>query len=44
MEFQQLPGVCGVADSGNFSRAAERCQIAKPSLEARVRNYDFAPR
>lgn len=32
MEIQQLRYVCAVADTGNFSRAAERCQVAQPSL------------
>jgi LysR family transcriptional regulator, hydrogen peroxide-inducible genes activator len=36
MEFHQLRYVCAVADTGNFSRAAERCQIAQPSLSQQV--------
>jgi len=32
MEFHQLRYVCAIAETGNFSRAAERCQIAQPSL------------
>ena len=36
MEVHQLRYVCAVADSGNFSRAAERCQIAQPSLSQQV--------
>ena len=35
MEFHQLRYVCAIADTGNFSRAAERCQIAQPSLSSR---------
>src|SRR5215475_1182721 len=36
MEFHQLRYVCAVADTGNFSRAAERCRIAQPSLSQQV--------
>jgi LysR family hydrogen peroxide-inducible transcriptional activator len=36
MEFQQLRYVCAVAETGSFSRAAERCQIAQPSLSQQV--------
>jgi LysR family transcriptional regulator, hydrogen peroxide-inducible genes activator len=36
MEVNQLRYVCAVADTGNFSRAAERCQIAQPSLSQQV--------
>jgi LysR family hydrogen peroxide-inducible transcriptional activator len=36
MEFHQLRYVCAVADTGNFSRAAERCHIAQPSLSQQV--------
>src|ERR1700721_2843251 len=36
MEIHQLRYVCAVADTGNFSRAAERCQIAQPSLSQQV--------
>src|ERR1700737_1300481 len=31
MGFHQLRYVCAVADTGTFSRATERCQIAQPS-------------
>jgi hypothetical protein len=31
MEFQQLPGVCAVADSGNVSRAYERFKKGPPN-------------
>ena len=36
MELHQLRYVCAVAETGNFSRAAERCQIAQPSLSQQV--------
>lgn len=36
MEFQQLRYVCAIAETGSFSRAAERCQIAQPSLSQQV--------
>src|ERR1700761_4657752 len=36
MEIHQLRYVCAIADTGNFSRAAERCNIAQPSLSQQV--------
>ena len=36
MEFHQLRYVCAVAETGSFSRAAERCQIAQPSLSQQI--------
>lgn len=36
MEFHQLRYVCAVAETGSFSRAAERCEIAQPSLSQQV--------
>src|ERR1700684_4698653 len=36
MEFHQLRYVCAIADTGTFSRAAERCQISQPSLSQQV--------
>jgi LysR family hydrogen peroxide-inducible transcriptional activator len=36
MEIHQLRYVCAVADTGSFSRAAERCEIAQPSLSQQV--------
>jgi LysR family transcriptional regulator, hydrogen peroxide-inducible genes activator len=40
MEFHQLRYVCAIADTGNFSRAAERCQITQPSLSQQVRKLE----
>ena len=36
MELHQLRYVCAVAETGSFSRAAERCRIAQPSLSQQV--------
>ncbi len=36
MELRQLKYVCTIAETGNFSRAAERCQIAQPSLSQQI--------
>jgi LysR family hydrogen peroxide-inducible transcriptional activator len=36
MELHQLRYVCAIADTGNFSRAAERCKITQPSLSQQV--------
>lgn len=36
MEVHQLRYVCAIAETGSFSRAAERCQIAQPSLSQQV--------
>jgi LysR family hydrogen peroxide-inducible transcriptional activator len=36
MEFNQLRYVCAIAETGSFSRAAERCQVAQPSLSQQV--------
>src|ERR1700744_3103406 len=36
MEFHQLKYICAIADTGSFSRAAERCNIAQPSLSQQV--------
>jgi LysR family hydrogen peroxide-inducible transcriptional activator len=36
MEVHQLRYVCAIADTANFSRAAERCQVAQPSLSQQV--------
>jgi LysR family hydrogen peroxide-inducible transcriptional activator len=36
VEIHQLKYVCAIADTGSFSRAAERCHIAQPSLSQQV--------
>jgi LysR family hydrogen peroxide-inducible transcriptional activator len=36
MEVQQLRYVCAIAETGSFSRAAERCQVAQPSLSQQI--------
>lgn len=36
MELQQLRYVRAIAETGSFSRAAERCQVAQPSLSQQV--------
>src|ERR1700742_3396669 len=36
MEFHQLRYACAIAETSSFSRAAERCQIAQPSLSQQV--------
>jgi len=40
MEFHQLRYVCAIVEAGNFSRAAERCKIAQPSLSQQVRKLE----
>lgn len=36
MEIHQIRYVCAIADTGSFSRAAEQCQVAQPSLSQQV--------
>ena len=36
MEFHQLRYVCAIAETGSFSRAAERCKVTQPSLSQQV--------
>jgi LysR family hydrogen peroxide-inducible transcriptional activator len=36
MEVHQLRYVCAIAETGSFSRAAERCQVAQPSLSQQI--------
>src|SRR5271167_4539142 len=42
MEVNQLRYVCAIAHTGNFSRAAERCHIAQPSLSQQVQKIEDA--
>ena len=36
MELHQLRYFCAVAETGNFSRAAEQCHVAQPSLSQQI--------
>jgi LysR family hydrogen peroxide-inducible transcriptional activator len=36
MELQQLRYACAIDETGSFSRAAERCQVAQPSLSQQI--------
>ena len=36
MEFNQLRYVCAIAETCSFSRAAERCHVAQPSLSQQI--------
>src|ERR1700742_1867462 len=36
MEFHQLRYACAIAETSSFSRAAERCKIAQPSLSQQI--------
>jgi LysR family hydrogen peroxide-inducible transcriptional activator len=36
MEFHQLRYLCAIVDTGSFSRAAERCHVAQPSLSQQI--------
>jgi LysR family hydrogen peroxide-inducible transcriptional activator len=40
MEIHQLRYVCAIADTGNFSRAAEHCQVTQPSLSQQIRKLE----
>src|SRR5580700_3761715 len=36
MEFHQLRYLCAIVDTGSFSRAAEHCHVAQPSLSQQI--------
>jgi LysR family transcriptional regulator, hydrogen peroxide-inducible genes activator len=36
MELHQLRYICAIADTGSFSRAAEHCHVAQPSLSQQI--------
>ncbi|MEO6966757.1 MAG: LysR family transcriptional regulator [Acidobacteriaceae bacterium] len=36
MEFNQLRYICAIVETGSFSRAAEHCHVAQPSLSQQV--------
>jgi len=40
MEMQQLRYVVAVARTGNFSRAAEQCRVAQPSLSQQIQKLE----
>ena len=40
MELHQLRYLVAVARTGNFSRAAEQCHVAQPSLSQQIRKLE----
>ncbi len=40
MEMQQLRYAVAVADAGNFTRAAERCNVTQPTLSQQILNLE----
>jgi len=40
MELQQLRYFIGVAETGNFTRASERCHVSQPSLSQQIINLE----
>jgi LysR family transcriptional regulator, hydrogen peroxide-inducible genes activator len=40
MELQQLRYVCAIADTGSFSRAAQKTNVSQPSLSQQIRKLE----
>ena len=40
MELHQLRYVLAVSETGNFTRAAERCSVTQPSLSQQIINLE----
>ncbi len=40
MELQQLRYLVALAETGNFSRAAQRCHVTQPSLSQQIRKLE----
>jgi len=40
MEIHQLEYFIAIVETGNFSRAAERCNVAQPSLSQQIKKLE----
>ena len=40
MELQQLRYICAIADTGSFSRAAQKTNVSQPSLSQQIRKLE----